>query len=318
MSDYDSSLPVRTQTNGDVVAKLVDGTTNTQYLGIDSSGKIFAKLNDGAGVNLTSQVNGGQQALDVGINVAGVQIDPRQIRALTSSDVVTAAQGAPNTIGNAWPVKPTDGTNSQSYTAAGEAKVSVTQPLPTGSNVIGSVNQGTSPWIVKDQADGPVGAGTAASFSQLAGAVYNSSSPSLTTGQQVALQVNASGRLLVVNDASVPTGTHVNDYKDASAIAAAGTDNHDYTVTAGKVLTLSSIIAAASGKSKMTVQVETGVASGVFTTYFVQFNSTANPDMQIVLSDPIAVAAGVRVRVIMKNADNQAQDLYSTICGTEN
>lgn len=47
-------------------------------------------LNDGAGNPVTSQVNGTQRALDVGIDVAGVQIDPRAIRALTSTDVVTS------------------------------------------------------------------------------------------------------------------------------------------------------------------------------------------------------------------------------------
>lgn len=58
-----------------------------------------------------------------------------------SVSVGAVNQGTPNTIANAWPVKPTDGTNSQSYTAAGEAKVSVTQPLPAGTNVIGAVTQ---------------------------------------------------------------------------------------------------------------------------------------------------------------------------------
>src|SRR5271165_5928814 len=93
MSDYASSLPVRTQTNGDVVAFIADGTTPTQLLGVDSSGRITIKLQDGNGNPITSQANGAQQALDVGINVAGVQIDPRQIRALTSADVVTVDQG---------------------------------------------------------------------------------------------------------------------------------------------------------------------------------------------------------------------------------
>lgn len=48
-------------------------------------------------------------------------------------------QGAPNTAANAWPVKPTDGVNSQAYLAGGEAKVSLTQPLPAGTNLLGSV-----------------------------------------------------------------------------------------------------------------------------------------------------------------------------------
>ncbi len=87
---------------------LVDGSAHTQPV----SGTITANqgtspwvvsgtvttspnvnIHDGSGNSLTSQVNGSQQALDVGINVAGVQIDPRQIRALTSADVVTVNQG---------------------------------------------------------------------------------------------------------------------------------------------------------------------------------------------------------------------------------
>lgn len=48
------------------------------------------KIQDGAGNALTSQVNGAQRALDIGIDVAGVQIDPRQVRVLTSTDVVSS------------------------------------------------------------------------------------------------------------------------------------------------------------------------------------------------------------------------------------
>ena len=139
MSDFNSSLPIRTEANGDVAVKVVDGTITSQALAIDAAGKVIAKLNDAAGNALTSQANGAQRALDVGINVSGVQIDPRSIRALTSADVVTSNQGSANTIANAWPVKLTDGTNSQSFTASGEAKVDITQPLPAGTNSIGNI-----------------------------------------------------------------------------------------------------------------------------------------------------------------------------------
>ena len=54
---------------------------------------VGAYLRDSLGNLITSQANGSQRALDVGINVAGVQIDPRQIRALTNADVVTVEQG---------------------------------------------------------------------------------------------------------------------------------------------------------------------------------------------------------------------------------
>lgn len=65
----------------------------------------------------------------------------------TISGALTANQGAPNTLANAWPVKPTDGVNSQSFTALGEAKVIVTEPLPIGTNSIGAVTQ-SGVWTV--------------------------------------------------------------------------------------------------------------------------------------------------------------------------
>lgn len=381
MSDFNSSLPVRTQNDGDIVAKIGDGTTPSQQLAIDASGRIITKMQDGAGNDITSQVNGPQRALDVGIDVAGVQIDPRSIRALTSSDVVTANQGSANTATNGWPVKPTDGTNSQSYTAAGEAKVTVTQPLPAGANLIGSVNQGTSPWITKDQSDGSPTGGTAGTFSSLSGGLFNTALPTLTNGQQASLQLDSSGKLLtnavtsltedhnygtvgastlrtasqignatgsadfnngatgaqtlrvaanlsiaganvsITNPVPVTIedspGTHVNDFKDASAVASAATDNHDYTVTAGKTLHLNQIESTGSGKAKMIISIESGVATGTFNQVFTQFNSTANPNMYIKLENPISVAAGVRVRVAMKNNELIVQDLYSTISGYE-
>lgn len=80
---------------------LVFDTTDAQSM-IDSH-NVGAYLRDADGNLITSQANGAQQALDVGINVAGVQIDPRQIRALTNTDVVTAEQGT-----SPWVVSATD------------------------------------------------------------------------------------------------------------------------------------------------------------------------------------------------------------------
>ena len=56
---------------------------------------------------------------------------------LPVSGTVTSNQGTPNTSANGWPVKPTDGTNSQSFTAAGEAK---TQIVDGSSNVVTSTS----------------------------------------------------------------------------------------------------------------------------------------------------------------------------------
>lgn len=114
-----------------------------------------------------------------------------------------------------------------------------------------------------------------------------------------------------------PIGTEVIDYKTNAAIAAAATSNHDYTVSAGKTLLLSQIEATGSGKMKIEVQVETAAASGVFTTKFVQFNSTANTNMSIQTGSPLSIITGAKVRIIRTNLDKAAQDLYSTIVGQE-
>jgi hypothetical protein len=293
MSDFNSGLPVRTESAGDVQVKLVDGTITSQSLAIDSSGRITTKntdgsgnalasstttpvgteqalivrnipsgtqtvagtvaatLKDGAGTNITSQANGTQRALDVGINVAGVQVDPRAVRALTATDVVTAN------------IKDGSG-NALTSSAAGS-----TRPLDMA---------------LRDAAGLLVG--------------------------------TATNPLSVAISADI-VGTEVGAYNTAAAIAAAATSNHVYTVTAGKTLLLKQIEATASGKAKIEVQVETGVATGVYTTKFVQFNSTANPNMSIHLESPISVAAGVRVQIIRTNKDQQAQDLYSTLLGQE-
>lgn len=351
MADSNSSLPVKTLNNGDIAAKIVDGTIPSQALSVDSSGRVTSKLNDGAGNAITSQVNGAQRALDVGIDVAGVQIDPRSIRALTSADVVTAAQGTAAAITGAWPVKPTDGTNSQAFLATGEGKVAVTQALPAGANNIGSVNQGTSPWVVKDQADGPVAPGTAASFSMLGGLVGASASPTLTAGQQAALQGDLSGNLKVVVNQPLPAGTNVigavnldigsapvsatnpvpvvlsagvsgtivNNYNSATAIAAGATSNHTYTITTGKSFQGKKIHASSIGSMKIDVQISPDGTA--FSTVFTAFNSTATPNIDIDMDQILfleAAGTGAAIRIIRTNTEILlAENLYSTISGVE-
>lgn len=112
-------------------------------------------------------------------------------------------------------------------------------------------------------------------------------------------------------------GDEINDYKVDTGVAANASANHDYTVTALKTLKLSKIFASASGKIKAEVKVETAPSSGTFVTKFVKFNSTANPNLDFDIKELISVAAGVIVRIVITNKDNQAQDVYSTICGHE-
>ena len=440
MSDYNSSLPVRTENNGDVVAKLVDGTLTTQYLGIDASGRIVVKLADKNGVGIDSQTISTTQWLQVvnpssgpaapgtaaafsqlagGIykatlptltdtQQASLQLDSRGrliVATQSSNDTnygtvgantlrtaaqignatgaadfnfgaasaqtlrvaslignatgaadfnygvigaqslrvasqignatgaadfnagatgaqtlrVTANQGAPNTIANRWPVQGTDGTNSQSYTATGEAKVIVTSPLPAGTNSIGTVVVSNFPTTV-DTNYGTVGANTLRTAAQIGNATgaadFNNGA---TTAQTLRVAANlAVAGANVSNTNPVPVyisntvpGSEVLDYKTVASLAAAASDTHLYTVLAGETLTLQQVSASGSGKIK--VEIKLGANTKV-----VLFNSTAYPNVNYIFQAPQLVAAAGTVSVIVTNLDKQAQDIYSTIEGVNN
>lgn len=396
MSDSNSALPVRTQNNGDVVAKIGDGTTSSQFLAIDATGRVTIKLDDGNGNAITSQVSGAQRALDVGINVAGVQIDPRSIRALTATDVVTAQQGTSPWVTkdqSDGPVTPgTVASFSQlmggqfnstlpTLTTGQQAAIQVDSSgrilIGAGTATIGAVTQGTTPWVenlsqvggsaialgqttmsaslpvtiasnqtalsTKDAADGPVAAGTAAANSLLGGLVFNTAAPTVTNGQQVALQGDSSGNLKVNLATPIPAGTNliggtnlfiggtvasgtnpvpvsistttpgtaVQNYATTAAVAPAASTTLTYTVATGHTFNLQSIFASASGKIKVVVQIGA-------TTIFAAFNSTANPNISIpVVTAPLIAAAGT-VNVIITNLDLVAQDVYATVEGNQN
>ncbi len=111
-------------------------------------------------------------------------------------------------------------------------------------------------------------------------------------------------------------GTEVHDYDTAASVAKDATDNHDYTVTGAKTLKLKKIIVSASGALKAEIQVG-AIAS--LATVAVVFTSAANPTAIVTFDPPIEVPdtdTGT-VRVIRRNDDNSAMDVYSTIMGNE-
>jgi hypothetical protein len=103
--------------NGSVTANI--GTSGSLALDATLTGGTQKAIARGgakgatAAADVTSTAEGtDHQALDVQIMSGGVAKDPTQVRALTSADVVTAAQGTAAAVAGAWPVKVTDGTNS--------------------------------------------------------------------------------------------------------------------------------------------------------------------------------------------------------------
>lgn len=136
---------------------------------------------------------------------------------LNSTDSVNAVQsgtwtvqqgGTPTTIGNAWPVKLTDGTNTTAVKAASTAPIAtdpaaVVVQSPNGNHAT-AVNQSTEITALQ-LIDNPVGSasgGAAGTSSYDVGGIYNSTAPTLTNGQQASLQLNSAGSVLVDNSTS--------------------------------------------------------------------------------------------------------------------
>lgn len=113
-------------------------------------------------------------------------------------------------------------------------------------------------------------------------------------------------------------GDDVHNYQQTSSpLAKNGTEDLDYTVTAGKTLYLKQVKIAASGQTVCDVQIETGVGTDTWNTVAMLFNSAANKTEWIDFKQAIQVAAGVKVRLTVKNVDNQSQDIYTFINGAE-
>lgn len=238
MADFNSSLPVRTQTNGDVVINVADGTTETQLLAVSAAGAL--SLTSGGSVTggtaaAVSQLAGGQYntVLPTLTNAeqAALQLDAagRLIVDIgTSSGTIAVTQSTSPWItkDNAdGPVTP--GTVAANSLLGGAQYNSTAPTLTTGqqaalqadssgnlkvdiaaSTGAIAVTQSTSPWITKDSSDGSVAAGTAGTTSMLGGLVFNTAAPTLTNGQQVALQGDSSGNLLVDLKTPLPAGTN--------------------------------------------------------------------------------------------------------------
>lgn len=322
MADQNTSLPVRTEAAGDVIVKIADATITSQQLLVNADGSINVNVAEPVTVDATDldirdlthasdsiKIGDGTDFLavnnDGSINavVSATDLDIRNLVFATdkvdvsgSSVTVTAtdldirdldfATDSVDVSGSSVTVSATDLDIRDLVFATDKVDVSGSSVTVTATDLdirdLDAAQDSVEVWL-NDASGNP----------------FTTSNP-----------------LPVVISSDAP-GDEINSYQTNAAVASGATSNHDYTVTALKTLLLSQVWASASGKMKIQIQVETGVATGTFNTRFVGFNSTANPNIDVQLRSPISVAAGVRVRVIRSNLDNQAQDLYSTISGQE-
>jgi hypothetical protein len=202
MADYNSSLPVRTQNPGDVIVKISDATTPSQQASVSASGALTVEIKDSSGNSLNSTSNAlnvfvtntipvtigvadessftygtsFQQVVGGVYNSSITQLTSGQQGALSVTSYrdlrVNLRSSAGVELGNSNAdglfVRPGDGTNSQAYTAAGEAKIDLTSvsgsalalgqttmsaslPVVIASNQSAiPVSQSGAPWSVTD------------------------------------------------------------------------------------------------------------------------------------------------------------------------
>jgi hypothetical protein len=305
MADQNTSLPIRTESNGDAAVKVVDGTLNTRLLTVNADGSVNITDNgssitvDAVNLDIRDLVFASDKVDASGSTVA---LDAPTLAALESITVQNGAGGSAVNIQDGGNTITVDGTVELGATTLA-ALESITVQNGAGASAVNIQDGGNSLTVDATDLDiRDLNAATDSIKSQLAdgsGTYYSATNP---------IPVAVSNNNI---------GSEVNNYSTNASVAASGTSNHDYTVTAAKTLLLSKVWVTGSGKIKAEVQIETAAASGVFNTVFVGFNSTANPLINIEVSNPISVVAGARVRVIRTNRDNQAQDVYSTISGQE-
>ena len=351
MSDYNSSLPVRTENAGDVIAIIADATITSQRLAVNSDGSINITDN-GAAITVDATdldirdldaaqdnvaISDGTDTLainaDGSINatVSATNLDIRDLTHVSDSIKVgdgtdflaVNADGSINATVSATDLDIRDLNSATDSVTVVATDLDVRDLDAAQDNI--AISDGTDTLAINN--DGSINATVSATDLDIRD--LNSATDSVTvlatdldirdlTHASDSVKVGDGTDFLAVNsDGSInvvlqeDAGTEKVDYNTAAAVASGATSNHDYTTLAAAKLY--QVWASASGKLKIEVQVETASGSGTFNTIAVGFNSTATPNINLDLSKYKAVVSGAKVRVIRTNKDNQSQDVYSTI-----
>jgi hypothetical protein len=221
VTDNGGSLTV----DGTVTANI--GTTNGLALDVTLTGGTQKSIVRGGAkgattaADVTSTAEGADhQALDIQIYHGGVAKDPTAIRALTSSDVVTAAQGTAAALSGYWTVRVTDGTNT----------------MPTGDTVgraiFEKITDGTNTAVVKAASTAAVAGDSAlvVAISPNNSVAITASSLPLPTGAATETTLASrladstfTGRINTLGQKTMANSTPVVISSDQSAITVTGT-----------------------------------------------------------------------------------------------
>lgn len=333
MADFDSSLPVRTENAGDVIAKIADATVTSQQLAVNADGSI----------NVTD--NGGSLTVDGTLTVTATDLDIRDLDAAQDNVAISDgtdqlevnADGSINSVVTATDLDirdldsaqdsvevlqaTHDNLNANANLQVGNTDVANGNPVPV-SDAGGSLTVDANNLDIRDLAfatdkvdvSGSSVTVTATNL-DIRDLTHVSDSVKVGDGTDF-LAVNTDGSINVVVSSDIP-GTEICSYSTSASLAGGASVNFDYTVTALNTLTIEQGWASGSGKIKATLAVETAPASGTYTTKFVGFNSTSSPNIEIPVKRLLKQAAGAKVRITIQNRDILAQDVYATLTGSE-
>jgi len=335
MADYNSSLPVRTQNNGDVVIELADGTTPSQKLAVNAAGSAQVAGQGVAGTPAGGVVSIQGVSGGTTVPVSGTVTATNSANGATGAAPPSQATYVGGLASSSAPTFITGDLEPLSLTLAGALRVdgsATTQPVSgtvAVSSVAGTVavTQSTTPWVdnltqvggsaialgqTTMSASLPVAIASNQSnlpsnITQIVGAAPSASNSlpiQISTGTSF---VSAANPLPVTIDPAA-AGTPKNYYTDSASVAVGSSVTQSTTAAGATGFYMQSVLISGSGKFKANIQV-------AGTTIATVFNSTAEPSVQITFPNNTLVATGSTVAVVMTNLDLSAQDLYSTISG---
>lgn len=143
MADFKSSLPVKTQNDGDVKAVIVDPTNTSNGIEVDSNGAIKAVAFGNNGTNdVALPIDPTSGALQVDItDASGITVDVN-VEQYADGDAVNVANKGNLAIG-------TDGSNYQILSTDTNGALNVITPNPVQISSDGNANSSLNPIFVE-------------------------------------------------------------------------------------------------------------------------------------------------------------------------
>lgn len=307
MADLNSQLPV----------KISDGTNTATVRDTGSNDSLNVAITDASGNQITSFGGGTQYAEDValGSTPTGTLAMSRRVDTLSTLTPVAddAISTRVNSRGALWTTIDgyvTVAASGGSFAVTALATAPAHVRLSNGTTAYDTVTSSQLPATLDGSGNLKValqtGSAVIGTLGANSGVDIGDTTINNTASQPIPVYIVSSG----LNEVDVVS------YATSAALGASSTANIDYTITSSKLFSLSHVVASASGKIKVVVQVGP-VAS--LATKFVFFNSTANPQAEIVLHNALEVSSvsSGTVRVAITNLESASMDVYATIMGTE-